>query len=234
MTHTKQSTENNTFDTINDSNYRQFPAVSNSDLGWLQEYWLPNDVVIDLRTAYANGTLIDAMITEPNKVNVFKRKVVGEEYDYSKEEFENAYAMKRAFMKDPFCKQMLQNCSFQRITYKPEFKVNYEGFDFIVPGKCKWDLFHELIDLSGDIKSTACTTQKQCEEAFRYFEYDRSRAWYMDLEGRNNDIVIFISKVNHKIFKIPVKRGSELYNDGKKKYQELAFRWWYLFSDLKH
>ncbi|HRH60722.1 MAG TPA: hypothetical protein PL045_09145, partial [Chitinophagaceae bacterium] len=99
--------------------------------------------------------------------------------------------------------------------------------------KCKWDLFREDIDLSGDIKSTACTSQKQVEEALRYFDYDRSRAWYMDLENRNNDILIFISKVNYKVFKVPIKRGDTIFKEGKEKYQRLAFRWWYLFSELK-
>jgi len=51
----------------------------------------------------------------------------------------------------------------------------------------------------------------------------------MDLENRNNDILIFISKVNFKIFKVPVKRDSEIYREGKAKYQELAFKWWTLF-----
>ena len=216
---------------INDTNYRAFPAVSNSDLSWLEKYWLPQNKIMDLEKAYANGTLIDAMITEPHRVNYFKNRVEGEQYQYSAGEFEAAKEMKKAFYADPFCRQFVKQCSFQYISYNPEFPVQYDGFNFTLPAKCKWDLFGKDIDLSGDIKSTACTTQKQCEEALRYFEYDRSRAWYMDLEGKNNDILIFISKVNFKIFKVPIRRGDQLFNDGKRKYQELAFRWWYLFSD---
>lgn len=218
---------------INDNNYRSFPAVSNSDLSWLEEYWMPEKVKIDLRKAYANGTLIDAMITEPHKVNFFKLSVEGESYQYSTDEFEAAKEMKKAFYKDAFCSQMVKQCNFQHITYKPEFLINYEGFEFTLPSKCKWDLFCPGFDMSGDIKSTTCTTQKQVEEVVRHFNYDRSRAWYMDLEKRNNDILIFISKVNFKIFKVPVKRGSSIFNEGKKKYQELSFKWWYLFGDVK-
>lgn len=214
---------------INDQNYRAFPAVSNSDLGWLEETFMPTQKKIDLRAAYANGTLIDAMITEPHKVDLFKLKVEGEDYNYTAEEFERAKEMKKAFYKDPFCAAFVQQCQFQHITYQPEFKISYDGLDFTLPAKCKWDLFRKGIDLSGDIKSTACTTQKQVEEALRYFNYDRSRAWYMDLEDRTNDILIFISKVNFKIFKVPVKKDSEIYRDGKAKYQELAFKWWSLF-----
>lgn len=219
-------------DQINDSNYRAFPAVSNSDLTWLQKYWMPTNQYVDLRKAYANGTLIDAMITEPHKVNFFTYRVEGEDYQYSLEEFEAAKEMKKTFMKDPFCQSFIKGCKFQHISYNPAFKINCDGFGFTLPAKCKWDLFRPDIDLGGDIKSTACTTQKQVEEALRYFEYPRSRAWYMDLENRNNDILIFISKVNFKIFKVPIKRGDALYNEGKSKYQELAFKWWYLFGDL--
>lgn len=218
---------------INDSNYRAFPAVSNSDLSWLQKYWMPENQFIDLQKAYANGTLIDAMITEPHKVDFFKLRVQGEDYGYSSDEFEAAKEMKKAFYKDPFCAQFVKQCSFQHITYVPEFKISTGGFEFNLAAKCKWDLFRKDIDLSGDIKSTACTSQKQVEEALRYFEYDRSRAWYMDLEGRSNDILIFISKVNYKVFKVPVKRDGNIYKEGKMKYQELAFKWWCLFGDIK-
>lgn len=217
---------------ITDETYRSFPAVSNSDLGWLQEYWMNKQQIIDLRTAYANGTLIDAMITEHHKVDYFKFRVAGEDYLYTTDEFERAKEMKKAFYRDEFCNSFIKQCKFQHISYNPAFPINYQGFDFTLPSKCKWDLFRPDIDLSGDIKSTACTTQKQCEEAFRYFDYDRSRAWYMDLENRTNDIVIFISKVNFKIFKIPIKKNSSIYNDGKAKYQEISFKHWYLFGEL--
>ena len=52
----------------------------------------------------------------------------------------------------------------------------------------------------------------------------------MDIAGSNQDILIGISKVNNKVFKLPIKRGDDFYNSGKEKYLELAFKWWYLFS----
>ena len=207
------------------------PEVSNSDLSELQKYWLPESRIIDLEKAYAFGSLIDAMITEPTKLDYFKLTCEG--YQHTSEDFERAAEMKKAFYRDAFCANMVKQCIFQKVSAKPNFKINYDGFEFELPVRAKWDLFCENFDLGGDIKSTACTTQKQCEECVRYFEYDRSRAWYMDIENRSNDILIFISKVNYKIFKIPVKKGGEIYNTGKAKYQELAFRYWYLFGDIK-
>jgi len=212
--------------------YYSRSEVSNSDLSWLKKYWLPENVKIDLERAYANGSLIDAMITEPWRVDYFKRRLQYDDYQFSEEEFAAAAEMKKAFNRDPFCQQLAKQCSFQHVSVRPNFPIQYQGFDFTLPARCKWDLFCPAIDLGGDIKSTTATTQKQAEEAVRYFDYDRSRAWYMDLEGRSNDILIFISKINFKIFKVPVKRNSELFKQGKQKYQELAFKYWYLFGEV--
>lgn len=204
--------------------------ISNSDLTALDKYFNPERFTYDVVKAFAEGTLIDAMITEPHKVDFYKFRVEGEDYQYSAEQFQNSVEMKRAFLRDPFCAQLLKQCSAQRVTVKENFKMNYEGFDFALNMRCKWDLFAETIDLSADIKSTTATTQKQAEEAVRHFNYDQSRALYLDLEDRGNDMIIFISKVNKKIFKVPVRRGGSIYNEGKKKYTELAFRWFYLFG----
>ncbi len=218
---------------INDENYYGFPAMSNSGMTSFQKYFMPEDRFMDLRVAYANGTLIDAMITEPHKVDYFRFRVAGEDYQYSADEFYRAKEMKKSFFRDPFCASFIQQCKFQHITYNPSFTIEHQGFTFSLPAKCKWDLFRTDIDLSGDIKSTTATTQKQCEAAFEYFQYDRSRAWYMDLENRNNDIVIFISKVNYKIFKIPIKRGSDIYKMGKAKYEKVCFDYWALFGGIE-
>jgi hypothetical protein len=213
--------------------YYSRPEVSNSDLTWLSKYWMPENKWVDLVKAYANGTLIDAMITEPHRVDYFKLKVANDPYQFSAEEFNRAKEMKKAFYRDQFCQMMIQKCSFQKISVRKNFPITYDGFEFTLDARAKWDLFCEHIDLGGDIKSTVATTQKQAEEAARYFDYPRSRSWYMDLENRNNDILIFISKENFKIFKIPIKRGDDLYKEGKARYQELSFQFWTLFGKTK-
>ncbi len=215
---------------INQHNYRSFPAVSNSDLTTLQKYWEPERIWIDKEKAYRFGNLIDAIITEPEKVDYYALQVDG--VQYTREEFEQANEMRKAFYKDAFCVSMQKQCSFQRISYQSQFKINRGGFEFALPAKCKWDLFCENIDLSGDIKSTAAATQKQFEDACHHFDYFRSRAWYMDLEGRSNDILIGISKKNNQIFKIPIKRGDKLYNLGKEQYQDLAFKYFTYYGDV--
>lgn len=204
--------------------------VSNSDLSWLNRYWQPVNIVYDLEKAYAFGTLIDCILTEPHKVNYFKLMCAGRQY--TKDDFELAEEMKRSFWRDELCASIASASSFQKISVKEAFEINYEGLKFYMAVRCKWDLWNNTIP--GDIKSTMATTQKQFEQAVIHFEYNRQSAWYMDLENVNKFIIIGISKVNKKIFKVPITRGSELYNSGKQKYQDLAFKWFCLFGDLKN
>jgi hypothetical protein len=207
------------------------PEVSNSDLSWLKKYWMMQDEIIDVEKAYRFGTLIDCMITEPFKINYFNRTCAG--IPYTKEEFTLAEEMKKAFWRDEFCATLAKHSEFQKVTIRNGFLIEHEGIQFRMNVRCKWDLYAmPKLKMSGDIKSTTATTQKQFEEAVRYFDYDRQRAIYMDMENVNYDMLIGISKINKKIFKVPVKRGSDLYNSGKEKYQALAFKYWYLFDDV--
>jgi hypothetical protein len=211
--------------------YYQMPEVSNSDLSWLKKYWMMHDEVVDVEKAYRFGTLIDCMITEPHKVNYFNLTCAG--VQYSAEEFNLAEEMKKAFWRDEFCSTIARHSEYQKISVRHEFPVEHDGFSFTLNVRCKWDLYAmPKLNMSADIKSTTATTQKQFEDAIRYFDYDRQRAIYMDIEGVDKDMLIGISKVNKKVFKVPVVRNGDLYNSGKSKYQELAFKYWYLFESL--
>lgn len=203
--------------------------VSNSDLGWLEKHFMPKEQYGDIEAAYRFGTLVDAIITEPEKVNYYKLTVDDEQY--SQEEFDKAKRMMQSFMADNMCKQLLEQSSCQQVMSE-EKEFDYLGFIFKMRVRCKWDLWMERLKWGGDIKSTTATTQKQFEEAIKYFNYDRQRAWYMDIAGSDRDILIGISKVNFKVFKVAIARGSELYESGRAKYQQLAFKHWVLFNNF--
>lgn len=210
-------------------NYFKRPEVSNSDLGWLLDQLNPKAKFIDPTQAFADGNLLDAMITEPGKVDYFKRSREG--VVYKKAVFENTVAMKQSFWADSFCKNLMEGADAQKISIEHNAKLNFEGVDFEINRRCKWDIWREDLGWGGDIKSTAATTQAQFEAAFQFFKYPRSRAWYMDIEGAEKDVVIGISKKNHKIFRIFINRDSEIYKQGKREYLELAYKWNLLFGD---
>jgi hypothetical protein len=111
-------------------------------------------------------------------------------------------------------------------------KLDYEGIFFELTMRCKYDLWADVLRYGGDIKSTTATTQKQFEEACRHFDYDRQRAVYMTLSGAQKDVLIGISKVNLKVFKLFIDRKSEFYLSGMQKFRELAFKYWTLFGDV--
>ena len=207
--------------------YYSRPEISNSDLTWLKNKlfprWMP-----DPTNAFRFGSLIDAMITEPVRIDYYKRTLDGEAY--SGDDFALAEDMKRAYYRDPLCAQIAQQASGQ-VAMAIRKKFDYRGLEFELPIRCKWDLWIDSLMWGGDIKSTSCTTQKQFEEACRFFDYDRSRAWYMDIAGSDRDIIIGISKKNLRIFKVPITRNSTIYRDGYNKYNELAFRWHMLYGE---
>lgn len=210
--------------------YYSRPEVSNSDLSRLKDLLYPRPDFGNKEKAYAFGTLLDFMITEPHKVDFYNLSVEGQysNYPFTQEDFDLAKEMKRSFFKDEFCKILAENADFQSVSISHDFPIIHDEFEFqLSPGvRCKWDLLVKSWKLGGDIKSTTAKSQKEFEEACDYFDYFRSRAWYMDITGTDKDMLIGISKVNQNVFKIPINRGDKLYNYGKAQYQELAFKYW--------
>lgn len=213
--------------------YFDRPEISNSDLSNLKDLLYPKAEIGDKERAYAFGTLLDNLITEPNKVDLFNLTVQYCDYSFTADDFELAKAMKMAYMKDSFCRMINDNADFQAIEVKHNWPIEYNGFGFTLDVRCKWDLLVRSWKMGGDIKSTTAETQSQFEAACEHFDYFRSRAWYMDITGTDKDMLIGISKKNCKVFKIPINRGDKLYNKGKEEYQFLAFKYWSLFDGLK-
>jgi len=211
------------------------PEVSNSDLSALKDLLYPKPEFGKKEYAYAFGTLLDNLITEPEKVDLFNLKVQYQTYPYTAEDFELAKAMKKAYMKDPFCKMVNDNADYQAVSTRYNWIMNYNGFDFTLSQgwRCKWDCFLPQWKMGADIKSTAAETQSQFYAACEHFDYFRSRALYMDIAGTDKDMLIGISKKNQKVFKIAINRGDKLYEHGKAQYEELAWKYWLMFDGLK-
>jgi hypothetical protein len=200
--------------------------VSNSDLSALKQMLCPREMP-DPEYAYRFGNLIDAMITEPERVDFFKRTL--DDIQFTVEEFDRAERMRRAFFADEFCRTLAEHASGQEVMTRCR-KFNYSGYDFELDTRCKWDLWRSDWGWGGDIKSTAATTQSQFEAAAKFFDYDRQRAWYMDIAGCTRDVLIGISKVNFKVFRIAINRSSDWYMQGFQKYNELAFKWHLIYG----
>lgn len=210
--------------------YYDRPEVSNSDLTQLKNLLHPRLQYGDREAAFRFGSLVDAMVTEPDRVNHYRRTVDG--VQYSEDEFDHAKEMllslRNEARHDAFLKKVLETADTQRCMFNKAQRFQYGGFTFTLDTRCKWDWYLPRAGWGGDLKTTFAATQKEFDEAVDFFDWDRSRAWYMDIAGSDRDFIYGISKKNGCVFKKFITRGDENYKRGREKYEELAFHYWCL------
>lgn len=214
---------------MNPDSYYNRNEVSNSDLTELKNLLYPRLQFGDKEKIFAFGSLVDAIITEPDRVNYYQLTV--DDVKYTEDDFALAREMHKSLLmearKDEFLDYVLKNSDTQKFMVK-EREFDYTGFKYHLPTRCKWDWFLSSVGFGGDLKTTFAVSQAQFDEAVDFFDWDRSRAWYMDIAGSNKDFIYAISKKNCKVLKKFIERGDQVYRRGFDKYNELAFKY-YLF-----
>ena len=212
----------------NPDSYYNRTEVSNSDLTELKNLLHPRQQFGDKEAAFRFGNLVDAIITEPERVDYYHFKVNDEQY--TEEEFLHAKDMHNALRHearhDAFLAKVLELSDTQRFMVNKAQQFEYCDFKFTLDTRCKWDWWLPMANFGGDLKTTFAETQQQFDEAVNFFDWDRSRAWYMDIAHSNQDFIYGISKKNCRIFKKFIQRGENIYNRGREKYEELAFNYW--------
>ena len=187
----------------NPDSYYLRTEVSNSDLTELKNYLYPRTQYGDKEKAFKFGTLVDALITENERVHYSKRMV--DDVTYSREDFELGLAMREALRKearkDEFLRAVLSNSDTQKFMVNKSQRFLYGNFEYTLDTRCKWDWWLPSFGFGGDLKTTFAESQNQFNEAIDFFDWDRSRAWYMDIAGSQQDFIYAISKKNLKIFK---------------------------------
>ena len=210
--------------------YYSRPEVSNSDLTQLKNLLHPRLQYGDREEAFRFGSLVDALVTEPNRVNRYRFTV--DDVQYTEDEFEHATQMLRALRsearRDAFLAKVLETADTQRCMFNKRQQFQYGGFSFSLDTRCKWDWFLTSYGFGGDLKTTFASTQKEFDEAVDFFDWDRSRAWYMDIARSDRDFIYGISKKNGCVFKKFINRDDAIYKRGREKYEELAFQYWCL------
>lgn len=210
--------------------YYSRKEVSNSDLTQLKNLLHPRLQYGDREAAFRFGSLVDALVTEPFRVNRYRFTV--DDVQYSEEEFEHATQMLRALRsearRDAFLAKVLETADTQRCMFNKRQQFQYGGFSFSLDTRCKWDWYLPRAGWGGDLKTTFAATQKEFDEAVDFFDWDRSRAWYMDIAGSDRDFIYGISKKNGCVFKKFINRDDAIYKRGREKYEELAFQYWCL------
>lgn len=210
----------------NCSDYFNRPEVSNSDLSSLDAELSAKDPVGgDKVAAYRFGSLLDAIITEPERIDFLKQ--TSDESPVDPKEWNKALKMRKAFFSDSFCNNILKS-SLPQVVMVADVVLDVDGFKFSLPMRCKWDFFTDF--LGADLKSTVATTQEQFEAACIMFQYDRQMAVYMEISGVDQVVLIGVSKVNYKVFKKFIKRGDPFHQSGMEKFKVLALKHYMLFG----
>lgn len=213
---------------MNPDKYYERGEVSNSDLTALKNMLHPRMQYGDREAAFRFGSLVDAIITEPSRVDVFALTVDGEQY--SEDEFSHAREMHNALRaearRDRLLAMVLDGAETQRVMVNEAQRFGYCGFPFTLDTRCKWDWWLPSGNFGGDLKTSFAETEEQFDEAVDFFDWDRSRAWYMDIAHSDRDFIYAISKKNNRVFKKFIVRGDDTYLRGREKYEELAFRYW--------
>lgn len=215
----------------NPDTYFNRREVSNSDLTELKNLLYPRTQYGDKEKAFKFGTLVDAIITEPERVDFYNLTV--DDVEYLKEDFDLAIEMRKSLLvesrKDTFLANVLKHASTQSVSIRKDQVFDYCGFEFTLDTRCKWDFWLPSMGFGGDLKTTAATTQREFEQAVDFFDWDRSRAYYMDIVNSDRDFIYAISKKNCRIFKYFITgRDHPAYKAGKEKYLDLAFKYWQL------
>ncbi len=209
---------------MTDAEYFAYPALSNSKMSEIKKGLTGSQDFFDPTNAFRFGSLVDAMITESHRIEWALKTL--DDSPIIPEEFETAKQMRRSFLADKQCNDIIfnNNVEFQKVFIR-ELEMKHMDVPFRKLCKCKFDFYGGV---SGDIKSTTAKTEKEFIDACYRFDYWRSRAFYMDIARTDLDVIIGISKQNFKIFKLVIKRGDKYHTEGFKQYNELAFHDWVL------
>jgi hypothetical protein len=210
--------------------YFGHPFVSNSDLTALQ-CELQGQSQGDLSEAFRFGTLVHALILEPHKVDLILRAVDGEQY--SLQEIHIARLMRMSFYNDAFCRDLLAKSETEVEMYNEGTRFHYNNISFALNTRRKYDGWIRPVNWGWDLKSTTATSQNQFEASVRQFHYDRARVFYSKGPGALQDVIIGISKsAPYKIFKVFLRHGDALWQEGERKCAELAFKYWTLKQEV--
>jgi len=208
---------------ISDEVYFAMSEVSNSTLSALDRETSgrpePNPA------NYRIGSLVDCMVTSPDKVNDLLMTAHGVQYTQS--EFDLAYAMVNDFNRSPYasiCKGINQAVFVRDLTVS----------GFTASCRCKADIWCTGAKAGVDLKTTVASTQAQFEKMIEVLSYDRQSAFYADVMEVDKFLILGISKTARKIFPYLVRRGDECYMRGKEKYENLLYRWVMMFGDISN
>ena len=135
----------------NPDEYYNRTEVSNSDLTALRDILHPRQQFGDREAAFRFGTLVDALITEPARVDYYRYTV--DDVQYTDDEFRHAKEMQRSLRMearhDPFLANVLELADTQRFMVNHGQMFTYCDWPFYLDTRCKWDWYLSAFGFGG-------------------------------------------------------------------------------------
>jgi hypothetical protein len=220
--------------------YKLYNYISNSDLGALNDALNLRTKPDNIQEIFDFGNLVDTMLTEPQYLDAENFRVLnpdGTILGFDRHLWTRAENMKLSLQKNDFFNMVMNGARFQYVFLRKKLEVNFNGYNFNIPARCKFDIHNKLISIGADIKTTGCTSQKSFTDSMTFFNYDRQGAFYMDLAGLNKMVYFAVSKSkdkkgNYPVFTYAISRNDETYLTGREKYSRLAYQYKHLILNL--
>lgn len=205
------------------TDYFSHPYCSNSTLNALgQELGMFPEIKGDREEAYRIGSLFDAVVTEPHKIDLIQNRILDTEYSFTKEEYKNALAMQKSLMNHPlFLSFVMAGPDFQKEVYEEDFEFN--GFSLSM--RAKLDFY--LNGIVGDLKSTVATSQKGFNDSVELFGYHRQMWLYCKLTKAKRAVLFGVQKSRpHKVYVFQIQEGDSLWRKAEQEITVLAYKYY--------
>lgn len=203
--------------------YFSHPFCSNSKLtAFAQELGIIPEYGGDEHEAYRIGSLFDAVVTEPAKLDLIQGVILGTEYEFTENEYKNCLGMKKSLERNSVYKTFLSlSPNYQKEIYQ-------EGFDF---GEFKLDMRAKLDyfipGMVADLKSTVANSQKAFENACDLFGYWRQLWLYCKLTNSKKAMIFGVSKKQpYNVFVVNINEDDENWKKGEREIKELAWKYY--------
>lgn len=206
--------------------YFAHPALNNSRLTELKKSLLKEEERTEYEEALLFGQKWDAVTTgTPQQLDALNP---------TPDERTRLANMAKSCFNDPL------NKSIFSLDYKRQYPVfapvefEYNGIKFTLDCKCLVDVFLPAIPSTFDHKSTNAETQKQFLNAVYFFDWHRSRVFYMKVLNAagirvTTDYISATSKhYPHKVFHQVTNENDAIYLEGEKQLNFLAYKYWAL------
>lgn len=214
--------------------YFDYPNCSNSQLSQLAREIRGEDFAPLPLEAFRKGNLFDAVVTEPEKIDLesMTMQTSNGTEPFTKAEYIACTRMHQALKADPTAALIMNHSSTQVEVYDYPITVTTCGLEFTIEFKGKLDFYWETGSVVTDLKSTKAPSLEAFRNSADKFQYWRQLYLYM-LMTRAKKAIILAANWKAQTFILHMKEGDENWQKGKQWFEELCLLWFIIKMEGK-